>query len=86
MKKALMYTKSYCPYCDLAKEILSQYPDKVLLEEVDVENDPKQLAVMMDKTKRRTVPQIFIEGQYIGGYDDLAEFEKTGKLNKLLEQ
>ena len=41
---------------------------------------------MMDKTNRRTVPQVFIEGQYIGGYDDLAEFEKTGKLNKLLEQ
>lgn len=85
MKQAIMYTKGYCPFCDRAKDLLGQYND-IALTEIDVEHDLNQMREMIEKTQRRTVPQIFIDGQHIGGYDELAEFEKTGKLKKLLEQ
>lgn len=82
MKKVTMYTKGYCPYCDMAKNLLLEY--NVAIDEIDVEKDPAQLKIMLDRSSRRTVPQIFIEDFHVGGYDDLCELDRSGKLNVLL--
>ena len=82
MSKVYMYTKNYCPYCDLAKELLSQYENE--LTEYDVQNDAARLHEMLERSQRRTVPQIFIDELHVGGYDDLAALESSGDLEKLL--
>ena len=79
-----MYTKDYCPYCDRAKELLSQYD--VAVEEFDVQNDASRLEEMMQLSKRRTVPQIFIDDLHVGGYDDLVSMQQSGKLTKILAE
>jgi glutaredoxin 3 len=70
MATVVIYTKDHCPYCDWAKQLLDLDADK--------------LAEMIQLSSRRTVPQIFINNQPIGGYDDLSELAKTGKLDQLL--
>jgi glutaredoxin 3 len=82
MAKVIMYTKEPCPYCRLAKELLNA--KQVAFEEIRVDHDPAELEKMMRLSNRRTVPQIFINDQSIGGYDDLAALHKSGKLDALL--
>ncbi len=83
MTKVVMYTKSHCPYCDLAKQFFKTHD--IAFEEIRVDLDESKLQEMMRLSNKRTVPQIFINDQSIGGYDDLANLAKSGKLNDLLK-
>jgi glutaredoxin 3 len=80
----LMYTTSYCPYCVRAKRLLVDRKGMVVTE-IDIEQNPLKKEEMLSLSGgRRTVPQIFINGQPIGGCDDLEALEKSGDLDKLL--
>ena len=83
MPKVLMYATGVCPYCVRA-EMLLKSKGVTDIEKVRVDLDPQQREEMMQKTGRRTVPQIFIGGTYVGGYDDLAALDRSGKLDPLL--
>ena len=80
--KVLMYTTAVCPYCQMAERLLRA--KGVEVEKVRVDLDPQRRVEMMEKTGRRTVPQIYIGETHVGGYDDLAALEHTGKLDPLL--
>lgn len=83
MVKVVVYTKENCPYCNMAKQLLTA--KKVSFDEIRVDSDTQKLAEMIRLSNRRTVPQIFINDQPIGGYDDLAVLAKSGKLDDLLK-
>lgn len=83
MAKVVMYTKASCPYCVMAKQLLSS--KQVAFEEIRIDLDDSKREEMMRLSDRRTVPQIFINDQPIGGFDDLAALEKSGKLDELLK-
>jgi len=82
MPEVIIYSKAQCPFCDLAKTLFTQ--KKVAYKEIRIDLDEAARDEMVRASGRRTVPQIFIDGQAIGGYDDLATLEKSGKLNALL--
>ncbi len=84
MAKIEMYTTPFCGYCARAKSLLEK--KGAAYEEIDVMMDEKKRAEMRERAKRSTVPQIFINGQYIGGSDELAALEQAGKLDALLAQ
>jgi len=84
MAKIEMYTTPFCGYCARAKSLLEK--KGAAYEEVDVMMDEKKRAEMRERAKRSTVPQIFINGQYIGGSDELAALEQAGKLDVMLAQ
>ena len=80
----LMYTTAVCPYCTRAKQLLSAR-GVTDIEEVRVDLDPERRDEMMQKTKRRTVPQIFIGETHVGGCDDLMALDAKGALVPLLQ-
>jgi glutaredoxin 3 len=82
--RVLMYTTAVCPYCIRAKRLLSER-GVTAIEEVRVDLDPERRDEMMQKTKRRTVPQIFIGETHVGGCDDLYALDAGGELKALLE-
>jgi glutaredoxin 3 len=82
MAKVIIYTTNYCPYCSRAKALLRS--KNVEFEEVDVTDDPARRVEMERLSARRTVPQIFIDAQPIGGYDDARELDAIGELDRLL--
>lgn len=78
-----LYTTTYCPYCVKAKALLTRKGAK--FEEIDVTGDDAARMALVEKSGgRKTVPQIFIHGQHIGGCDDLYALDKEGKLDALL--
>ena len=81
--KVIVYSGPSCPYCFRAKRLLGERG--IAFEEIDVAADPKQRAAMMEASGRRTVPQVFIDGKPIGGYDELAALDRDGTLDRLLE-
>jgi glutaredoxin 3 len=83
MNKVVVYSKETCPYCDLAKELLSAR--QIPYEEIRIDLDDNKRDEMIRLSNKRTVPQIFINDQPIGGYDDLAALAKSGKLDSLLK-
>lgn len=82
MSKVVVYTKANCPYCVMAKNLLASR--NIHFEEIRVDLDKDKLAEMLQLSNRRTVPQIFINDQPVGGYDDLATLSKSGKLDQLV--
>jgi glutaredoxin 3 len=82
MAKIIIYSKATCPYCDWAKLLLDK--KQVSYDEIRVDTDPSQRAIMEQRSGRRTVPQIFINDKPIGGYDDLSALNQSGELDKLL--
>ena len=85
MAKIEVYTTSYCPYCFRAKALLKS--KGAPFEEIDVTNDPALRAKMVELAGgRRTVPEIFINGEIIGGCDELYALELSGELDGLLAQ
>jgi GrxC family glutaredoxin len=82
MAQVVIYIAPYCPYCTAAKALLRS--KNVAFEEIDVTNDPERREEMENRSQRRTVPQIFIDGQSIGGYDDARDLDATGELDRLL--
>jgi glutaredoxin 3 len=83
MLNIIIYSASHCAYCVRAKELLKR--KEVSFTEILVDEDDKKREEMIAKTNRYTVPQIFINEQHIGGYDDLYALERSGKLTELLE-
>ncbi len=84
MARVVVYTTGTCPYCIRAKDLLDR--KGIQYEEVRVDLDPVQRDFMMERSGRRTVPQIFINDQPIGGSDDLYALDKSGQLDLLLNQ
>lgn len=82
MNRIEMYTTAICPYCVAAKSFLARKGLKV--EEFRVDADPTLRTEMVEKTRRMTVPQIFVNGHYVGGYDDLVALDRKGGLDPLL--
>jgi len=81
--KVLMYCTEVCPYCVRAEQLL-RAKGVVEIEKVRVDLQPGLRVAMVEKTGRRTVPQIYIGTRHVGGYDDLAKLEHNGELTKLL--
>jgi glutaredoxin 3 len=77
-----MYTKSWCPYCVRARALLQA--KGVSPEEIDIEDHPERRNEMIQRSARRTVPQIFIGERHIGGSDDLHALNAAGALDALL--
>lgn len=84
MNPVLMYTTAVCPYCVRAKQLLAAR-GVTAIDEVRVDLDPERREEMMQKTRRRTVPQIYIGETHVGGCDDLYALDAAGKLMPLLE-
>lgn len=84
MAKIEIYTTMWCGYCARAKSLLEK--KGAAFEETDVMEDAAKRAEMRERSKRTTVPQIFINGQHIGGSDELAALEQAGRLDALLAQ
>jgi len=83
MAKVVMYSTAVCPYCIRAEQLLHS-KGVVEIEKIRVDLQPELRVAMMEKTGRRTVPQIYINGEHVGGYDDLASLNHAGKLDVLL--
>lgn len=83
MRPVEIYTTPFCPYCHAAKRLLQK--KGAAYTEIDVSQDPDQRARMTQRANgRRTVPQIFIGGQHVGGSDDLHALDHAGKLDPML--
>ena len=83
MAKVVMYTSAVCPYCMNAERLLKN-KGVTEIEKIRVDLQPELRAEMMEKTGRRTVPQIFIGDQHVGGFDDLHALDVKGGLDPLL--
>jgi glutaredoxin 3 len=83
MKSVKIYTTPYCPFCVRAKRLLER--KGVRYEEIDVAGDDRARVSLAERTGRRTVPQIFIGEEYVGGSDELNELEQQGKLDSMLQ-
>jgi len=81
--EVIMYTTAVCPYCVAAKNFLKSRGAGYT--EVRVDTDPTARALMMEKSRRTSVPQIFIGDRHVGGYDDLVALDRAGGLKPLLE-
>ena len=78
-----VYSTTFCPYCVRAKQLLER--KGIEYKEVNLSTEAPEVRVeLMQKTKHRTVPQIFIKDQFIGGFDQLYALEREGKLDELL--
>jgi glutaredoxin 3 len=84
MPRVIMYSTGVCPYCQMAERLLKA--KGVEVEKIRIDLDPARRAEMMEKTGRRTVPQIYVGSTHVGGYDDLAALDRAGKLDPLLQQ
>jgi glutaredoxin 3 len=83
MPKVVMYSTVVCPYCQMAERLLRER-GVADIEKVLIDREPERRAEMMEKTGRRTVPQIYIGDTHVGGYDDLSALDRAGKLLPLL--
>lgn len=77
-----MYTTAACPFCQMAERLLQSKGAEI--DKVRIDLDLAARVAMMEKTGRRTVPQIYIGDTHVGGYDDLAALDRAGKLDPLL--
>ncbi len=83
MAKVTMYSTGVCPYCIQAERLLTA-KGVATIDKIRVDLQPEQRAVMMEKTGRRTVPQIYIGDTHVGGFDDLSALDRAGRLDRLL--
>ena len=83
MAKVTMYSTMVCPYCVRAEMLLKQR-GVTEINKILIDREPEQRALMMERTGRRTVPQIYIGDTHVGGYDDLAALDREGGLLPLL--
>ncbi len=84
MAHVKMYTTQVCPFCIRAKSLLKQRGVEQI-DEIRIDLNPEERQAMMDKTGRRTVPQIFIGDTHVGGCDDLIALDQRGGLMPLLQ-
>jgi glutaredoxin 3 len=85
MPKVVMYATGVCPYCVRAEALLKR-KGVGIIEKIRIDLDPVQKDVMIQRTGRRTVPQIFIDETHVGGCDDLYALERQGRLDLLLNK
>jgi glutaredoxin 3 len=82
--KVVMYSTTVCPYCQMAERLLKargvEHIEKILID-----REPARRQEMMTRTGRRTVPQVFIGEQHVGGFDDLSALDRQGGLVPLLQ-
>ena len=84
MKKITMYTGPLCNYCEAAKRLLAR--NNAPYNEIDISKVDGAMDEMIKKANgKRTIPQIFFDDHHVGGYMELRELEKTGKLNNILK-
>ncbi len=83
MPDVTMYCTAVCPYCIRAEMLLKQR-GVTHIDKIRIDQEPEQRAVMMERTGRRTVPQIYIGDTHVGGYDDLVALDRAGGLLPLL--
>jgi glutaredoxin 3 len=79
----ILYVTGWCPYCQRAKQLLTQ--KSLVFDEINVDDDAKFREEMMARSGRRTVPQIFIGDKHIGGCDDLFALDGSGELDRLIQ-
>lgn len=84
MQKVRMYSTSWCPFCNRAKQLLATR-GITEIEDIDIDADREAKARMVEETGRRSVPQIFIGNTHVGGCDDLVALDSRGELMPLLE-
>jgi glutaredoxin 3 len=84
MNTVIIYTTDRCPYCIMAKRLLERKGAQYT--EINVESQPGLRQELIDKTQRRTVPQIFIGDRHVGGFDDLQALEQKRELDALLNE
>ena len=82
MVKVEIYTSAMCAYCVAAKNLLKQ--KGLDYSEIRIDTDPTRRDEMMKRAQRRTVPQIFIGGEHVGGFDDLVAADRNGRLAQLI--
>jgi glutaredoxin 3 len=81
--RVTVYSQPFCGYCTAAKRLLQEKGAE--FEEVDVMAEAGRRSEMVERSGgRRTVPQIFIDGRHVGGYDDLSALDRSGELDRLL--
>jgi glutaredoxin 3 len=78
-----IYLTGWCPYCQRAKSLLNQ--KNVSFNEINVDDDANFRAEMIERSGRRTVPQIFIGEKHVGGCDDLFALDRSGELDRLIQ-
>lgn len=83
MAEIKIYRTNYCNYCDMAERLLDNLG--VDYEEIDVTDAPETREQLVEETGQKTVPQIFIDGESIGGYDELSELHENGQLEEMIE-
>jgi len=83
MAKVVMYSTGACPYCRMAERLL-EARGVTVIEKIRVDLLPERRQEMVEKTGRRTVPQIYIGATHVGGFDDLAALDEAGRLAELL--
>jgi len=84
MNKVRMYSTAICPYCLMAERLLLN-KGVAQIEKLRVDLNDALRSEMIEKTQRRTVPQIYIGETHVGGFDDLARLDRSGQLDKLLK-
>jgi len=83
MANITMYTTAYCPFCNNAERLLEN-KGVTGVNRVHVDEDPELKVAMMERTGRRTVPQIYIDDLHVGGFDELRALDLSGELDALL--
>ena len=83
MAKVLMYSTAICPFCVMAERLL-RARGVVDIEKIRVDLEPERRIEMVQKTHRRTVPQIYIGSTHVGGFDALSALDRSGELQRLL--
>jgi glutaredoxin 3 len=82
MASIVMYATQWCPYCEMARTLLREKGQT--WTEIDIGAEPPRRAEMIERSGRRSVPQIWIGMRHVGGYDDLAALDAAGELDPLL--
>ena len=83
MVKFIMYSTAVCPYCQMAERLLTSKGVRDI-DKIRIDLDPRKREEMMEKTGRRTVPQIYIGETHVGGFDELSKLDRAGGLDALL--
>lgn len=79
-KEILIYSTSYCPFCDRAKNLLDN--KGIQYKVINLTSDPFELTKLKERTGMKTVPQIFIGDEFIGGFQELSDLNQSGELDK----
>ncbi len=83
MAHVVMYSTMVCPYCQMAERLLRSKGVETI-EKIMIDREPGKREEMMSRTGRRTVPQIYIDGRHVGGFDELSALDRQGGLAPLL--